>query len=243
VKSIKAHSAKIYGIDWAHNSSRELVTCSLDKTIKLWDVDSSPVGLGGFRHSEDNAVILPQGSIYEPFCTIHTSYPVWRARDLPFGNGLLSLPQRGGDALEMWAHSAEMPHVSAPIEVFEGHADVVKEFVWRRGGRGEHCGRASQYFAQRGVDWGDFQLITWSKDKTLRFWPIDQDVLQVLLLPILRSCLYNMYLSFRVRVNPQMQILHFGHRATATTRFHFAHHPRQATPDQRFQPPLGSVES
>lgn len=29
------------------------------------------------------------------------------------------------------------------------------------------------------VDWGDFQLITWSKDKTLRFWPIDKDVLQV----------------------------------------------------------------
>jgi hypothetical protein len=28
-------------------------------------------------------------------------------------------------------------------------------------------------------DWGDFQLITWSKDKTLRFWPIDQDVLEV----------------------------------------------------------------
>src|SRR6266478_4440538 len=29
------------------------------------------------------------------------------------------------------------------------------------------------------VGWGDFQLITWSKDKTLRFWPIDKDVLQV----------------------------------------------------------------
>jgi len=28
------------------------------------------------------------------------------------------------------------------------------------------------------VDRGDFQLITWSKDKTLRFWPIDKDVLQ-----------------------------------------------------------------
>ncbi|KAI0300131.1 hypothetical protein B0F90DRAFT_1725223 [Multifurca ochricompacta] len=161
VKNIKAHLAKIYGIDWAHNSSRELVTCSLDKTIKLWDVASSPSGLGGFRHSEEN-LFHPQGSIYEPYNTIHTSYPVWRARDLPFGNGLLSLPQRGGDALEMWAHDSERPHASVPVEAFEGHTDVVKEFVWRRGSR----------------DWSEFQLITWSKDKTLRFWPIDQDVLQ-----------------------------------------------------------------
>jgi hypothetical protein len=25
----------------------------------------------------------------------------------------------------------------------------------------------------------DFQLITWSKDRTLRFWPIEPDVMQV----------------------------------------------------------------
>ncbi|KAI9438551.1 WD40-repeat-containing domain protein [Lactarius indigo] len=162
VKNIKAHSAKIYGIDWAHNSSRELLTCSLDKTIKLWDVDSSPTGLEGARRSEDIASTLPGGSICEPFSTIHTSYPVWRARDLPFGDGLLSLPQRGGEAPELWTHNTETPHASIPVEAFEGHTDVVKEFVWRRGGR----------------DWGDFQLITWSKDKTLRFWPIDQDVLE-----------------------------------------------------------------
>jgi len=191
VKSIKAHLAKIYGIDWAHNSSRELVTCSLDKTIKLWNVDSSPTGLGGFRHSEANAVMLPQSSIYEPYCTIDTFYPVWRARDLPFGKGLLSLPQRGSDALEMYAHSEEMPHASVPVEVFEGHADVVKEFVWRRGGRGEHSGYDSQIPSQRVVDWGDFQLITWSKDKTLRFWPIDQNLLQVRSFPSQEMSLYN----------------------------------------------------
>lgn len=26
---------------------------------------------------------------------------------------------------------------------------------------------------------GDFQLITWSKDRTLRFWPIDAEVMHV----------------------------------------------------------------
>lgn len=28
-------------------------------------------------------------------------------------------------------------------------------------------------------DNNEFQLITWSKDKSLRFWPIDQEVMQV----------------------------------------------------------------
>ncbi|TBU54508.1 hypothetical protein BD310DRAFT_935749 [Dichomitus squalens] len=135
IKRIRAHKAKIYGIDWAHDRRNELVTCSLDKTIKIWDTHTATTNV-----------------------TINTSYPVWRARDLPFGQGVLSLPQRGETALEMYAH--EEPTV--PIEKFEGHTDVVKEFVWRRGGQ----------------DNNEFQLITWSKDKTLRFWPVDTETIQ-----------------------------------------------------------------
>lgn len=69
---------------------------------------------------------------------IHTTYPVWRARDLPFGKGVLSLPQRSETTLEMFAHASEGAGVDpdSPVEVFEGHTDVVKEFVWRRGGPG-----------------------------------------------------------------------------------------------------------
>lgn len=85
------------------------MTCSLDKSIKVWDTQT----LG-------------------PKLTISTMYPVWRARDLPFGRGLLSLPQRGETALEMYSHDTP----DNPVEVFEGHEDVVKEFVWRRGGHG-----------------------------------------------------------------------------------------------------------
>ncbi|EIW56116.1 uncharacterized protein TRAVEDRAFT_50605 [Trametes versicolor FP-101664 SS1] len=135
MQRVRGHSAKIYGIDWAHDRRNELVTCSLDKTIKIWDTH-----------------------IAQPTTVINTSYPVWRARDLPFGQGVLSLPQRGETTLEMYAH--EDP--TTPIEKFEGHADVVKEFVWRRGGE----------------DNSEFQLITWSKDKTLRFWPVDTEVVQ-----------------------------------------------------------------
>lgn len=42
------------------------------------------------------------------------------------------MPQRGETALEMFAHDG----TEGPVEVFAGHTDVVKEFVWRKGGRG-----------------------------------------------------------------------------------------------------------
>jgi WD40 repeat protein len=104
---IKAHNSKIYGIDWSHNRRNEIVTCSLDKTIKLWDIQGT--------------------NPTQPTATICTAYPVWRARDLPFGQGVLSLPQRGSTELEMWANGES-------VETFVGHSDVVKEFVWRKSG-------------------------------------------------------------------------------------------------------------
>jgi len=109
---IKAHKSKIYGIDWAHNRRSEIVTCSLDKTIKLWNVQT-------LNSTQD---------LQQPSTTICTTYPVWRARDLPFGQGLLSLPQRGSTELEMWTNGES-------VEKFVGHSDVVKEFVWRKGGQ------------------------------------------------------------------------------------------------------------
>lgn len=114
---IRAHNAKIYGIDWAHARASDIVTCSLDKSIKVWNVNEAT--------STEN--FQP-----EPLTTITTHYPVWRARDLPFGRGVLSLPQRGETSLGMWAEDNPL----TPAVVFEGHTDVVKEFVWRKGGTG-----------------------------------------------------------------------------------------------------------
>lgn len=105
---------------------QDLVTCSLDKTIKVWDAHDAP----SFSLNQSSQ------SEIQPRSTISTQYPVWRARNLPFGHGVLSLPQRGGTTLEMYA--LEGCEVGTPVDVFEGHADVVKEFVWRKGGLGEH---------------------------------------------------------------------------------------------------------
>ena len=154
ISRIKAHKSKIYGIDWSYERTYELVTCSLDKTIKIWDVHD---------HHPDGS----QVELHIPKEVIGTRYPVWRARDLPFGRGVLCLPQRGEMGLEMFATGGQ-GDVKGPVEVFEGHRDVVKEFVWRTGGR----------------DGNAYQLITWSKDKTLRFWPIDSEMMQVWASPI-----------------------------------------------------------
>lgn len=117
---------------------------------------------------------------------VKTTYPVWRARNLPFGKGVLSLAQRGETGLEMYSrvmmHGRELLE---PVERFEGHTDVVKEYVWRRAG-GVGAGSYFYSYSQKDVVFthcfvggSEFQLITWSKDRTLRFWPIDKEIMQV----------------------------------------------------------------
>ena len=33
--SIRAHTAKIYGIDWSRHDDSNIITCSLDKSVKV----------------------------------------------------------------------------------------------------------------------------------------------------------------------------------------------------------------
>ncbi|KAJ7608787.1 hypothetical protein FB45DRAFT_379946 [Roridomyces roridus] len=185
---VRAHRSKIYGIDWSPTDEGGLVTCALDGVIKVWDVnalmdDGERGGLYGATPSGTDAwactSCAPRTTsgtgaswphhhsghdhTHTPIRTIRTANPVWRARHLPFGRGLLSLPQRGGTGLGMYQLGGENVYGDGdePVQVFEGHTDVVKEFVWRRD-----------------ADAKTFQLITWSKDRTLRFWPIDPESMQ-----------------------------------------------------------------
>lgn len=56
-----------------------------------------------------------------------TNTPVWRARNTPFGNGVLTMPQRTENALYMYSRASP----EKPVHAFNGHTDTVKEFVWR----------------------------------------------------------------------------------------------------------------
>lgn len=150
VSKIAAHDTKIYGIDWNRTRASGILTCSLDKTVKFWDYKKNEI---------------------EPEHTIHTTFPVWRARHTPFGWGCMVMPQRGADhALHLYDRRASGDTYDPPVERFEGHTDQVKEFLFRA-----HGGSSVS-----SVDDRDFSMVTWGKDQELRVWPIDRGVLETI---------------------------------------------------------------
>ncbi|XP_042631587.1 GATOR complex protein WDR59-like isoform X2 [Cyprinus carpio] len=82
--------------------------------------------------------------------------PVWKARYTPFSNGLVTVmvPQlRRENSLLLWSTL----ELNSPVHAFVGHDDVVLEFQWRQQKEGSK----------------DCQLVTWSRDQTLRIWRVD----------------------------------------------------------------------
>uniref|UniRef100_A0A8C2JR61 WD repeat domain 59 n=1 Tax=Cyprinus carpio TaxID=7962 RepID=A0A8C2JR61_CYPCA len=82
--------------------------------------------------------------------------PVWKARYTPFSNGLVTVmvPQlRRENSLLLWSTL----ELNSPVHAFVGHDDVVLEFQWRPQKEGSK----------------DCQLVTWSRDQTLRIWRVD----------------------------------------------------------------------
>jgi WD repeat-containing protein 59 len=151
LRSIEAHSSKIYGVDWNRIRTTGIVTCSLDKSIKFWD----------YGNEED----IPER-------VIRTDFPVWRARHTPFGWGLLAMPQDVPGKFHLYDRRKEsnMADSSAPeVAVFPGHGDKqVKEFLWRsRGG-----------ITDDGIDNREFQLVSWGEDHELRLQRLDNHTLE-----------------------------------------------------------------
>lgn len=150
LKSINAHTSKIYGLDWNRTKASGIATCSLDKTIKLWDYKVSD----------------------EPERIIQTDFPVWRARHTPFGTGLLAMPQSDPGNLYLYDREQREDEVTDsatdPVAVFPGHGNnKVKEFLWRvRGGIVD------------GVDQRDFQLVSWGEDNHLRLHQMEPGALE-----------------------------------------------------------------
>ncbi|CAG8230126.1 unnamed protein product [Penicillium olsonii] len=151
IKSIEAHNTKIYGVDWNRVRRGALVTCSLDRTVKFWD------------YTTDTAEV--------PEKQVHTPFPVWRARNTPFGWGVLAMPQRGNNDLHLYSRRAEegsSPEDDLPlVHSFPGHKGQVKEFLWRpRGGVAD------------GIDHREYQLVTWGADRELRLHRVNPEILK-----------------------------------------------------------------
>ena len=149
LRSIEAHSTKIYGLDWSRTETSCLATCSLDRTIKFWD------------YTRD---------LDEPARILHTPFPVWRARHTPFGSGLLAMPQRGDHDLHLYDcrldENDEQNKAAFAVARFGGHDDQVKEFLWRPRGT-----------ITETIDDRDFQLVSWGTDRILRLHHVANDVL------------------------------------------------------------------
>ncbi|KAK1976532.1 WD repeat-containing protein [Colletotrichum cereale] len=161
LKSISAHTSKIYGIDWNRTRSTGIVTCSLDKHIKFWDYGSDG---------------------HVPERVIRTEFPVWRARHTPFGRGLLAMPQNEPGDLYLYDQQPPPENLreeteeekkkegpTEPVAVFPGHGNhKAKEFLWRsRGG-----------ITDDGLDERDFQLVSWGEDNELRLQQVDPSILE-----------------------------------------------------------------
>ncbi|KAK9244080.1 WD40-repeat-containing domain protein [Lipomyces tetrasporus] len=146
LRSINAHSTKIYGVDFDRVIETKLITCSLDKTVKFWD----------YSNEKD-----------EPVRVITTDFPVWRARHTPFGDGCCIMPQRGGKngLYIVYNKSEQVVEQIKPVTEFIGHTEPVKEFLWRT--RGGDQGVDDREFQL--VTWSkDHDLRLWSvSDSTL----------------------------------------------------------------------------
>lgn len=151
IRSITAHTSKIYGLDWNRTRETGIVTCSLDKSIKFWDYGT-------------------EGD--EPEHIIETDFPVWRARHTPFGWGLLAMPQNESGELHLydrlWSDDSPVNAKPEPVATFPGHGDhKAKEFLWRsRGG-----------ISDDNMDHREFQLVSWGGDNELRLHCVDAETL------------------------------------------------------------------
>ncbi|KAF2753429.1 hypothetical protein EJ05DRAFT_457957 [Pseudovirgaria hyperparasitica] len=156
LKKICAHATKVYGIDWNRASPTGILTCGLDKTIKVWDY--SLCGPGDNPEAER---------------IIHTPYPVWRARHTPFGSGFLAMPQRGSTELHMYDLRTESMQPNStkiePVHSFSGHEDNIKEFLWRTRGEFDEVER---------IDNREFQLVSWGRDRNLQLHKMEPEILK-----------------------------------------------------------------
>lgn len=153
---IAAHLQKINGMDWNPRSSNcdqqleQLITCSQDNTVKLWDICGNKV---------------------RPHANLPTRSPAWRIRYTPVSSNAIltsTIPQLRSRsesmALKLWSiksGSYEQKKLELILGLI-GHTDVVIDFGWRSNPQPGAC-----------------EIITWAKDQTLRVWHIDNQFIEL----------------------------------------------------------------
>ncbi|XP_021787870.2 GATOR complex protein WDR59 isoform X10 [Papio anubis] len=166
VEYLAAHLSKIHGLDWHPDSEHILATSSQDNSVKAklhshvcseMTAFTSSHALNGGTSSSPQFWDYRQPRKY--LNILPCQVPVWKARYTPFSNGLVTVmvPQlRRENSLLLW----NVFDLNTPVHTFVGHDDVVLEFQWRKQKEGSK----------------DYQLVTWSRDQTLRMWRVDSQM-------------------------------------------------------------------
>lgn len=151
LSKLEGHESSVNSIDFNRFRSSEIMSSSNDGTVKFWN------------YAND---------CKESIRTVSTDFPIWRGRYLPFGEGCCVMPMVGGNdsiyLMNLNDNNSNETNESCntstklqPIYTFKGHSDRIIDFLWR-----------SRHSYNTYVDDREFELVTWSKDGTLRLWPI-----------------------------------------------------------------------
>jgi len=85
--------------------------------------------------------------------------------------------RRQGENNSLWLWSLDS--FLQPLHAFVGHQDVILEFGWRKRADGEsHIVNGNENASDEDV--GDYELVTWSKDNSLRIWKVGNELMSLI---------------------------------------------------------------
>lgn len=181
LKAFCAWTAGATMVKWNRRNPR-LIASVHDGEVFVWDVrkESAPItkitahkqisSMDWSYHSETQLVTsstdrtvkfwdYQQPTICQAI--LQTGNPVSKVRYTPFGRAIITISQRSDFTVRMWS----LNDLEQPVYQFMGHKDVVSSLDWRT------CDVGEDY---------EYQLLSWSKDSNLRFWPIDMALINAM---------------------------------------------------------------
>ena len=151
-----ARSRRILDVDFSPVVRNLVSTGSSDSLVRVFRAD---------QYNEKVVIQMPQ-----------KTSPVTKVKQTPFGKALVSLVKSNKNTqkhsmyytrennLTLWTSLAnKRVEAGTSVHTFYGHNDIVLDYDW--------VGRIG--------DMNDWKLVTWSRDNTLKLWPIRENLLEV----------------------------------------------------------------